>query len=168
MRIVLIGFMGSGKTTVGAFLADKFKYKLIDMDQLALKKSKRTTINEIFEKDGEKSFRRIELTVAKEISKKESIVVSSGGGVVMNKSTMNYLIKNSYVIYLEASFDTIKKQVALKKLKPPLFQKVTSAKKLFDLRKPLYKGYANMVINTNKKSVDKIVKQILKGLDGWK
>jgi|SRR3989344_2985419 len=168
MKIVLIGFMGSGKTTVAATLADKLKLKVFDMDKTALKKSNRSSINEIFEKDGEKTFREIELEVAKEIGNKNNIVVSTGGGVVMDQKTMNYLLENTYVIYLKASFDRIKKRVALKKVRPPLFQNVISAKKLFDLREPLYENYANLIIDTDEKSVDQVIKEILKGLNGRK
>ena len=168
MKIVLIGFMGSGKTTIADSLAYKLKLELIEMDELALKKTERKTINEIFKKDGEKSFRKLEYTVAREISNKDNVVISSGGGVVMDKSVMNHLTKNGFVIYLEANFGKIKERIALKRIKPPLFQDADKAKKLFDLRIPLYKAYANLVINTENKTVDQIVKQIVKGLNGRK
>ena len=64
--------------------------------------------------------------------------------------------------------DRIKKRVALKKVRPPLFQNVISAKKLFDLREPLYENYANLIIDTDEKSVDQVIKEILKGLNGRK
>ncbi len=168
MKIILIGFMGSGKTTVAAALADKLKLKIIDMDKQAIKKSKRKSINKIFEKDGEKDFRAIELKVAKEVGSRNNVVISTGGGVVTSKTTMNYLIKNSTIFYLEASFDKIKERVALKKVKPPLFQEVSFAKRLFDKRLPLYKSYSDMAIKTDNKTVDQIVGEILKGLDGRK
>ncbi|HBQ51154.1 hypothetical protein A3B42_01730 [Candidatus Daviesbacteria bacterium RIFCSPLOWO2_01_FULL_38_10] len=163
MRIVLIGFMGSGKTTVAKLLAKKLRLKTIDMDDLALKKSGRKSINEIFEKDGEQKFRKIEYEVAKDISNEDKVVISTGGGVVMDKSTMNYLTKNSSVVYLKTGFDKIKKQVMLKKIRPPLFKSIVSAKKLLQAREPLYENFANIVITTDNKSVRSIVKEIIYG-----
>lgn len=163
MRIVLIGFMGSGKTTIGKLLAKKLKLKFIEMDNLTLKKSFRKSINEIFEKDGEKQFRKLELQVAKDLVKKGGVVISSGGGVIMDKSTMNYLTKNSRIIYLSASFEKIRKQVMLKKIRPPLFKSLAFAKKLLALRKPLYENFANIVVTTDNKNVSNIVKEIIDG-----
>lgn len=168
MKLVLIGFMGSGKTTVAKSLATKLNLQFIDMDNLVLKKTTRKSINQIFKLDGEKKFREIELEVAKEMDPKESSVISTGGGVVMSQQVMSHLTKNANVYYLKASFDKIKKRIALKEIKPPLFQNVYSAKKLFDLREPLYRQYANLVIETDHKNVEEIVKEIMEDLDGRK
>lgn len=163
MRIVLIGFMGSGKTTVGRLLSKKLKLRFIEMDDLTLQKSSRKSINEIFEKDGEEYFRKLELLVAKDLAKKDNVVISSGGGVVMNKSTMNYLAKNSRIIYLKTGFGKIRKQVMLKKIRPPLFKSIAFAKKLLILREPLYENFANMIVNTDNKNVSNIVEEIIYG-----
>lgn len=164
MKIVLIGFMGVGKTSVAKALARKLKLEEIDMDTLALKKSKRKTINEIFEKDGEAKFREMELVVSKEISKKDGVVISTGGGVVMNNLIMNYLKANAFVVYLKSNFDKITERVQLKKLRPPLFQDVQSARKLFTFRKPLYEKYADIIIETDNKNIDEVVLEIEKNL----
>lgn len=153
--------MGSGKTTVAAYLSSKLNLKLIDMDDLALKKSKRKSINEIFESCGEKKFRELELQVAKEIAEKDDVVISAGGGVVMNKSTMDYLTKDSHVVYLKTSFDQIRQRVELKKIRPPLFKNTAFAKKLFFLREPLYKHFATVVVATDNKKINDIIKEII-------
>ncbi len=163
MRIVLIGFMGSGKTTIGKLLAKKLNLKFIEMDDLTLKLSSRKNINEIFEKDGEQQFRKLELLVAKDLAKIDGVIISSGGGVVMNKSTMNYLTKNSSVVYLKTSFDKIRQQIKLKKIRPPLFKSIASAKKLLALREPLYEHFANMIVTTDNKNVGNIVEEIIYG-----
>lgn len=168
MKIVLIGFMGSGKTTVAENLAKNLNLTFIDMDQLALAKSGRNSINEIFEVDGEKKFREIESEVASSMAKKDQVVISTGGGVVMNKSVMAYLKNNATIIYLKVSFDKIKEHIALKKVRPPLFQNELSAKKLFDLRAPLYEHYANIVITADNKDIVEIVKEIMEDLNGRK
>lgn len=161
MKIVLIGFMGSGKTTVARNIAQKLKLRMLDMDELALKRSKRKTINEIFSLDGEQKFRRIEFKVTKDLSGEDNVVISTGGGIVMNPLLMNILNKNSITVYLRASFDTMKQRVDQKKIKPPLFKDVSSARKLFEARAPLYERYADMIIETGEKQVDEIAEEII-------
>lgn len=161
MRLILIGFMGSGKTSVAKLLADKLNLKAIDMDDLILKSSGRKSINEIFEIDGEKKFRRLETHTAQQLSNKNNVVISTGGGIVMDKKTMNYVAKNSQVIYLKLSFDNATKRVALKKTRPPLFKNIQFAKKLFKKRLPLYASYADITIDTNEKGVSEVVDSII-------
>lgn len=166
MKIVLIGFMGSGKTTIAAGLADKMSLKVVDMDQIVLKKSKRKSINEIFEMEGEKKFREIEFQVAKELKGVDNVVIATGGGVVMNKYIMRYLRENAKVIYLSKSFDKIKEHISLKEIRPPLFQNIASARRLLELRTPLYEHYANMVITADNKNIDEIIREIMEALNG--
>lgn len=160
MKIVLIGFMGSGKTEVARLLSEKLNLEFIDMDDLVLEKSSRKTINEIFNKDGEKYFRELEVQVAKKLSSLDNIIVSSGGGVIMNKITMNYLTKNSTVVYLKLSFDKSVERVKLKKIRPPLFKNIARAKKLFKIRQPIYESFADIIINTDNKNVNEVVDDI--------
>lgn len=166
MKIVLIGFMGSGKTTVAENLAKNLNLAFIDMDALALTKSGRNSINEIFDIDGEKKFREIESEVASNMALKDQAVISTGGGVVMNNSIMAHLKEKATIIYLKDSFNKIKEHVALKKVKPPLFQDEFSARKLFDLREPLYTQYADIVVLADNKNVAEIVKEIMEELNG--
>lgn len=161
MKIVLIGFMGSGKTTVARRVAAKLNLRLIDMDEVALQSSNRKTINEIFSLDGERKFRRIEFRVAKDLSGEDNVVISTGGGVVMNPRLMNILNKNSITVYLKTSFDTMKQRVDQKKIKPPLFKDALSARKLFEARAPLYERYADMIIETGEKQVDEIAEEMI-------
>lgn len=154
MNIVLIGFMGSGKSTIAKLLNKKLNKKLVEMDELIVKKSGRKNINEIFKKDGEKTFRELELRIAKEISQKDNQIVSTGGGVVMNKKTMLYLRKNSIVIYIKAPFSLIRKRIGGLGNRP-LFKDVKKAKALFIFRQPLYKRYADIVINMGRDKKEK-------------
>ncbi len=166
MRIVLTGFMGSGKTTIANSLATKLNFEFIDMDDLALRKTTRKSINEIFDLDGEEKFRELESEVAKDLEQKDNVVISTGGGVIMNASIMGSLRKNATTIYLKNSFDKIKEHIALKKIKPPLFQDEVSAKKLFELREPLYTQYADLVVLADNKYVEEIVDEIMEELNG--
>lgn len=161
MKIVLIGFMGSGKTSVAKRLAKKLDLKSVEMDDLILKSSAFKTINEIFEKTGEKSFRAAELSVAGKLADFDNVVISTGGGVVMSKQTMDPLSKNSTVIYLKLSFENAKKRVSQKKIRPPLFQNINQAKKLFNKRSPLYTSYADIVVDTDNRDLNEVLETII-------
>ena len=163
MKIVLIGFMGSGKTSVAKAVAKKLNLKFIDMDETALNQTYRKSVNEIFEKDGEEKFREIELEVASKLEDADGVVISTGGGVIMNPQVMKYLTKNASVYYLKANFDKLKVRVEEKEIRPPLFRDVGKARQLFNKRAPLYEHYANVVIVTDNKSVDEIVGEITNG-----
>lgn len=160
MKFILIGFMGAGKSTVAKLLAKKLNYSLIEMDEIVLKKSKRKSINEIFQKDGELYFRELEIAVAKDLKDKDKVVISTGGGVVINKIILDYLKKGGKTIYLKTSFSEI-----LKRLKNcqgrPLFKDKKLAKKLFNFRKYLYQEYADLIVETDKKSVEEIIYEII-------
>jgi len=162
MKIILIGFMGAGKTTIARMLAQKLSFENIDMDTLIIQKSGRTSDKEIFEKDGEIAFREMEIAVAKELQNKNNAIISTGGGVVMNKIIVDYLKQDGIVIYLKNTFETAKKRIG--KNPPPLFQDETMAKKLYEVRLPLYHYYANVVIETDDKNPQDIVEEIIKSL----
>ena len=166
MRIILIGFMGSGKTSVAEKLSDKLGLKVIDMDELILKNSGLKTINEIFKENGEEKFRKMEENKAQDLVTEDNVVISTGGGVVTNKKTIEFLAKNSKIEYLKTNFENARKRVYMKILRPPLFQNLKSAKSLFDKRKSLYLSYSDIVIDTNHKDLDGVVSDIIVKLEG--
>lgn len=168
MKIVLIGFMGSGKTSVAESLAKTLNLKSIDMDELILKDSGFKSINEIFEKKGEKSFREMELAVAEKLVNIDDAIISTGGGVVTEEQTMTPLLKNSVVIYLKLSFDNASIRVAQKKIKPPLFQNIVIAKKLFNIRKSLYTQYADIIVNTDNIEISEVLENVIVKLKEFK
>src|SRR5690349_16434738 len=101
MSIVLIGYRGSGKTTVGRKLADRLWQKLVDTDELVVAKAGKT-IKEIFEKDGEARFRDLESEVVKEVAKLPDAVISVGGGAVMREENRAALNEGGHrIIYLK-------------------------------------------------------------------
>lgn len=168
MKIVLIGFMGSGKTSVANRLAKELNLKSIDMDEMLLQSSGYESINEIFEKNGERYFRILELEVARRLEDLKDVVISTGGGVVSNKKTITPLCKNSVVIYLKLTFDTARKRVLEKKIIPPLFQNIIEAEKLFIERESLYAAYADIVIDTNKIGINEALEKIIVELEKGK
>ena len=151
--------MGSGKTTVANILAKKLNLEVIEMDDLIVKKTGKS-ISQIFNEDGETRFRELEIKVAKSLAKKDKCIISTGGGVVINKININHLKENGTIIFLKTSFLEINKR--LKNIKDrPLFNNKKATKKLFIFRQKIYEEYADLIINTDKKSVEKIIYEII-------
>lgn len=162
VQIFLIGFMGSGKSSVAKALAKKLNCSFIEIDNLVLEKSKRNNISEIFSIDGEEHFRNLETEVAKDISDINNIVVSTGGGIVMKERNQKYLEKGK-VFFLKTSFETLEKRLFGDDTRP-LFKNKIKARKLFDLRQNIYEKWANHIVLTDKKNVEKIVINLLNKL----
>lgn len=162
MKIILIGFMGSGKTTIAKILAKKLNLEVIEIDNLILKKSGRKSISEIFSLDGEEHFRDLETKVVRKISELDDVIVSTGGGIVMKARNKKFLKKGT-IIFLKTTFGTLEKRLKDDNSRP-LFKDKVKAKKLFDLRQNLYKKWADHTILTDKKSVDEVVNNLLKNL----
>ncbi len=120
MNIVLTGFMGAGKTTIAKLLAKELSFKNVDMDRIIVEKSWRQSVNEIFEKDSELAFREYEILVANELKDEQNLIIATGGGIVMNKITVDYLKKNSVVVFLKNTFETSQKRIS-KNNPPPFF-----------------------------------------------
>lgn len=159
MKIILIGFMGSGKTTTARQLAKELNCSLIEMDDLIVKKSGKT-INQIFKEEGEIRFRELEIETAKSLSEKDNSVISTGGGIILNKIILDYLGRNGKIIFLKTSFSEIEKRLKNDTARPLLKDK-KAAKKLFVFRQRLYEEYADLVVNTDGKSVEKITYEII-------
>lgn len=160
MNIIFIGFMGSGKSTVGKLLAQRQLREHIEMDDLILHRSGRSSISEIFAKDGEIRFRELEMEIAKEVSKKENSVISSGGGVVMNKINIDYLKMGGFVVCLKTSFRELEKRLK-GDMTRPLFQNKEKARELYDVRSVLYETYADHVIKTDHRSIVEVVTSVI-------
>ena len=149
MNIVLIGFMGAGKTTIAKRIQEKNGWEILEMDDLVVAKSGLRSINEIFEKEGETRFREFEQSVARELSNVDKKIISTGGGVVMNQLNMLYLKRNAKIFYLECDFNVIAKRLS-GATDRPLFRDKVKAEKLYNLRVPLYKFYADEVVDSNR------------------
>jgi shikimate kinase len=161
MKIVLIGFMGAGKTSIATLLAGRLSFGIIDMDQCIIKESGRISDTEIFDKDGEEVFRTLETKIAEGLKDADNVVISTGGGIISNKTNIDSLKNNAVIIFLKNTFETSKKRLYKNNL-PPLFRNKKNAKKLYIERLPLYLKYADIVIETDKKSKEEIVKEIIK------
>lgn len=156
MNIILIGFMGSGKSQVAKSLSKLLGRDSLEMDDLVCKKTNTKNMHELFANGGELLLRETEIAIAKEYVSKKNLVISTGGGVVLNKIILDYFKeKDGKVIFLHTKFETIAKRLENDPSRP-LFQKVMDAKKLYDFRLPLYLYYADEIIDVDSQSADEI------------
>lgn len=161
-NIYLVGFMGTGKSSVGRLVAKRKKWQFVDLDELIELKEK-MTIAEIFSKGGEQYFRKIERKVLKEVSTQEKFVVACGGGIVINKDNIKTMKEAGVIICLNAAIDVILKRVAGYTHRPLL--NVPNPKMqvghLLKLRAPFY-AQADKVIDTSKCSIEKVADKVIK------
>ena len=165
-NIVLIGFMGAGKTAVGKALAERLHREFIELDSLIKKKAGKS-IMEIFQQDDEVTFRELEIEAAREASHKENAVIACGGGIVLNQINMDRLRRNSTIIYLEAAPSAILKRARKGGEKRPLLEVADPAsaiRELLKFRKPLYERAADIRINTSGLSIESAVNRIIQKL----
>lgn len=113
MRIVIIGFMGSGKSVVGRKLAKELKMEYVDMDT-KIEEIEKRSITEIFKEDGEAYFRNVETKLLKDLTTEDDIIISTGGGIVSKNENIDILKNEQNVILLDASVSTIKKMYQMK------------------------------------------------------
>jgi shikimate kinase len=163
-NIALIGFMATGKTTIGRMLAERLNKNFIELDKLIEEKAGKP-IPKIFSEDGEIRFRELEMSVCKEMSNKTDLVISTGGGVILNKLNIDYLKISSEIILLEASPEEILGRIMKEgKEKRPMIDKPDpkgEMMKLLEFRAPFYAAATNLKITTTGKSIGQIVDDIL-------
>ncbi|MBO5019221.1 MAG: shikimate dehydrogenase [Clostridia bacterium] len=105
-NIVLIGMPSSGKTTIGKMIADELSLEFFDSDEEIVKKEGRA-IREIFETDGEKYFRELESKEISELSKKQSALISTGGGAILNKRNVDKLRQNGFIVFIDRPIELL-------------------------------------------------------------
>ena len=163
MIIYLIGMMGSGKSSVGKILAKRLQFSIIDIDK-EIEKDEKLSIKEIFEKKGENYFREIESKYL--LRKKKFIVVSCGGGIILDKKNREFLRTSGYTIYLKSSIQTLEKRL-LNKNSRPLLNNDNLKETLINLyskRKKLYISSADITIITDGRSVKEVCELIIEKL----
>ncbi len=162
MNIYLVGFMGTGKTTVGRLLAAQKKWNFIDLDELIELKEQRRIVD-IFAKEGEPSFRKIEKKFLKQVSTQKKFVVACGGGIVLDQDNIKLMKKTGVLICLCADCEEILKRVSSSNHRPIL--NVAKPKErielLLKMRAPYYLQ-ADQTIDTSRLSVKQVVAKISK------
>lgn len=159
-NIVLIGFMGSGKSMTSNKLASLLKKEVFSTDEMIEQKEGRS-ISEIFSAEGEDYFREKEREAVQEISNRQGVVIDCGGGVVLNPENMNDLKRNGIVFYLSAPVDFLFEQIKGYEHRPLMNVDDPKAKieEMLKVRDPLYRQ-ADHVIDSDQKSIDQIVEDI--------
>lgn len=166
-KIILVGFMGSGKSTIGKRLSEELALPFCEMDEL-IEKQAQKTISAIFDEEGEESFRQIETEVLKMILEQEAII-ATGGGAITKQENIDLLNNEKTVIYLNGHLDSLMTNIMNdKKNKRPL---ADSAKKetlacLLKTREPHYKKVADIILDINGKEIEEIVEEIVEQLKG--
>jgi 3-phosphoshikimate 1-carboxyvinyltransferase len=166
-KIVLIGFMGAGKSEIAPLLAQRLGLPLLDTDQMAIATTSYASVGELFSAEGETCFRELELEAARSLRGPIRGVIATGGGLVMNKLAMDYLAENATIIYLEAALETLLARLAKDATPRPLLHNPLSVQTLYDLRVPLYRHYANCHIATDGESPQAVLEKICQALNSY-
>jgi len=160
-NIILVGFMGTGKSVVGKLLAEKLKRDFLETDDIIEAKEK-MPINDIFEKKLEPYFRQVEKEVVKEAAKRKNVVISAGGGAVVDAENFKNLKNSGIIICLKASPEAILKRTKNLKTRPLL--NVPDPKKqieeLLKKREPYY-SKADLSIDTDNLTIDQVAEQAI-------
>jgi len=164
-NIVLIGFMGVGKTTIGRLLAEKIERTFIDIDQ-EIESEYQMPITEIFSELGEKAFREKEKNVIKNYCKQKQMVLSLGGGAFMQEEIRETCLTNCIVLHLDTSWEAWKERLSLLVDSRPVLQGKTleEIEALFHERKKLYKAHSKIVTDGLKE--EDIADQVMASLEG--
>ena len=159
-NIVLVGFMGTGKTTVGRLLSEQTGMPLVDMDE-RIEAQAGKSINQIFAEEGEAAFRTMERQIARELAAQSGQIISTGGGVVLNPDNITDLKQNGLVVCLLASAQTILERLENDRTRPLLAgEKQEKIIQLLETRRPLYEAIEHK-IDTEGASPESITAQII-------
>jgi shikimate kinase len=161
-NIFLIGFMGSGKSTIAAALRERLGRECIEMDALIVEKQG-MPITDIFAEFGENYFRDLESSTLIELQKRQRTIVSCGGGVVMREENADHMKKNGRVVLLTAEPETIYERVKSSKERPILnnHMNVEYINSLMEKRQARYEAAADITIATDQKTTDQICDEII-------
>jgi len=161
VNIALIGFMGTGKTSVGRLAAEQLHYDYIDTDDVIQTNTGRS-ITDIFTKDGEPAFRALEEKVVAELTSRTRTVIATGGGLPVNPENLASLKTHALVVCLWSSPEKIWERVRHQGHRPLLHDENPQAKirELLAAREPFYKN-ADVLLNTELRSVREVAQQVV-------
>lgn len=161
-NIVLIGFMGTGKSTVGMRLAERLHLEFVDMDR-EIERITGMSIAQLFKKHGETRFRSEEQLMAQKLGQRSNLVIATGGGVVLHPENVAALKRNGIIVGLEASPEVIMSRISRKKSNRPLLNKHTTVE---DIERMLaareeYYACADIRVDTTGQELNKVVNDII-------
>ena len=160
-NLVLTGMMGVGKSTIGRLLAKKLKVKFLDVDKV-IEKNEKQSIKKIFERKGEKYFRKIEERITFKILKNKNVVIALGGGAFMNDEIRYKVLTSCSSVWLKVNLDKLISRYKRSNRRPLLDKKKleTEVKKIYQSRKKIY-SLANFKINCDSMTKTQVVEKIL-------
>ncbi len=152
-RVFLVGPMGAGKTTIGRALARQLKLEFIDSDT-EIEERTGADIPWIFDVEGEEGFREREQQVIEELTRRDGIVLATGGGAILRPANRNVLGARGFVVYLHTSVDQQVERTSRDRRRPLLQTEDPRAvlEKLMAIRDPLYREIADYIIDTDGRS----------------
>lgn len=167
VNLVLIGYRGSGKSSVGQAVAQRLSWPLIDTD-LCIEQQAGCTIAQVFSREGEAGFRRREAAVVAEVAAADGAVISVGGGAVLSSDNMNRLRAHGRVIWLRAAAEVlwhrIQRDARTAATRPNLtaIGGLDEVRRVLAQREPLYKSASNAVVDTTGKSVETVAEEVIR------
>jgi len=163
MNIFIVGPMGSGKSTVGKIISDELFLSFLDTDE-EIETRTGASIDWIFDLEGEDGFRKRESSILQDMAKKNSIVLSTGGGIILSEENRELLSSRGTVFYLATPISVQLERTAKDKDRPLLKngdpEKILT--KLQKDRESLYEAVADHVVNTENKSSQEVASEIIK------
>lgn len=166
-NIILIGFMGCGKTSVGERIAQHMGYTFADTDHM-IEQDTGMEISTIFSEKGEEYFRDLETeTIRKLADKGDKMVISTGGGLPMRECNARILNKLGFVVYLKAAKDTVLARLAGDASRPLLAGGNAEEKvgRLLDYREPMYEAAAHLIAETDGRTFEEIIGEIVRNYE---
>ncbi len=159
-NIILVGMMATGKSTVGALLAEELGYELVDLDHVIIQKEGRS-IAELFAEGGEEYFRRIESAVLKDMLEGEGRIISTGGGAVLAPGNADIMLQNGLVVALTASEEAIIARVSGDQNRPLLAGNAQErVRTILEQRRDAYR-FAHCTVDTTELDAAEVSKHIL-------
>jgi shikimate kinase len=143
-RVALVGFMGSGKSTVGRILAERLGFALVDTDS-EIESRSGESIETIFRDRGEAAFRDLESEVLASLAGTSRIVIAAGGGAPARERNRDFFARSARTFYLWVSFETARERVKRGPIRPLLSRGEAAAKALYEERLPLYESAGTRV-----------------------
>jgi shikimate kinase len=169
MNIVLIGYRCSGKTEVGKILARELEKDFLDTDEL-IEDNAGCSIEAIISRDGWNHFREIEKSLIEKVSRRNNLIIATGGGVVMDEDNLKNLKKNAWIVWLNGESEVLRERMDKEqrsgKIRPSLTGEdpLEEIKQVMDVRIPLYEKAANLVVNTSTVTPEEVAALIIKNI----
>jgi len=163
MNIVLIGYRGTGKSTVGKILAERLGRELVSTDAEIISRA-RLPVPDIVQRFGWDHFRDLESEVCRDLAGKDGLIIDTGGGAILRQQNVDSLKKNGVLIWLTADVRTITERIGGDTQRPSLTGAKSFTEEVEEVlreRQPKYKSAANHIIETDARSVAEVVEAVL-------